>query len=253
MNLAFTTDLARDYSSAPQVQRVLTESWLERNGYCPSCGRNIERYANNQPVADFFCSYCAEDFELKSKGSAFGMKIIDGAYSTMIERLQSAQNPNFFLLEHDGTSIQNLVIIPKHFFTPRIVEQRKPLSKSARRAGWVGCNINISHIPASGKIYYVAKEVVMPQKVVLEKWQKTVFLLEEKEQTAKKWLLDVMDCVDAIPSDSFSIADMYSFEQRLRKLHPDNRHVRDKIRQQLQKLRDYGYISFSSRGNYTKR
>ena len=93
----------------------------------------------------------------------------------------------------------------------------------------------------------------MPQKVVLEKWQKTVFLLEEKEQTAKKWLLDVMDCVDAIPSDSFSIADMYSFEQRLRKLHPDNRHVRDKIRQQLQKLRDYGYISFSSRGNYTKR
>ena len=36
----------------------------------------------------------------------------------------------------------------------------------------------------------------------------------------------------------------------LSKKHPDNRHIKDKIRQQLQVLRDKGYLEFSSRGNY---
>ena len=38
-----------------------------------------------------------------------------------------------------------------------------------------------------------------------------------------------------------------------KKLHPDNRHVRDKIRQQLQVLRDHGYLEFVSRGSYRLR
>jgi hypothetical protein len=34
----------------------------------------------------------------------------------------------------------------------------------------------------------------------------------------------------------------YAFERELEKLHPDNRPVRDKIRQQLQVLRDLGLL-----------
>ncbi|MCK5416035.1 hypothetical protein KAI92_01250 [Candidatus Parcubacteria bacterium] len=34
------------------------------------------------------------------------------------------------------------------------------------------------------------------------------------------------------------------------KKHPDNNHVKDKIRQQLQLLQDKGYLSFVSRGRY---
>ena len=33
-------------------------------------------------------------------------------------------------------------------------------------------------------------------------------------------------------------------------LHPDNRHVLDKIRQQLQVLRDMGFVEFLGRGRY---
>ena len=36
-----------------------------------------------------------------------------------------------------------------------IVEKRKPLSPTARRAGWVGCNILISKIPKQGIIEIV--------------------------------------------------------------------------------------------------
>jgi len=38
------------------------------------------------------------------------------------------------------------------------------------------------------------------------------------------------------------------FTRELEKLHPDNRHVRDKIRQQLQVLRDAGLLLHVERG-----
>jgi type II restriction enzyme len=44
------------------------------------------------------------------------------------------------------------------------------------------------------------------------------------------------------PSDSFATADVYAFERELEQLHPDNRNVRPKIRQQLQILRDAGFL-----------
>jgi type II restriction enzyme len=51
----------------------------------------------------------------------------------------------------------------------------------------------------------------------------------------------------------FQIDDVYADEQRLQRLYPANRHVREKIRQQLQVLRDNGYLEFLSRGNYRLR
>jgi type II restriction enzyme len=50
--------------------------------------------------------------------------------------------------------------------------------------------------------------------------------------------------------ESFSLADMYAFEARLGGLYPGNRHVREKIRQQLQVLRDRGWLEFMGRGRY---
>jgi type II restriction enzyme len=43
---------------------------------------------------------------------------------------------------------------------------------------------------------------------------------------------------------------MYAFEAQLETLYPKNRNVRPKIRQQLQVLRDAGFISFLGEGRY---
>ena len=40
-------------------------------------------------MADFQCVHCCEDYELKGKKDRFGGKIVDGAYTTMIERLKA--------------------------------------------------------------------------------------------------------------------------------------------------------------------
>lgn len=69
----------------------------------------------------------------------------------MIERITSTSNPDLFIMQYENMQVSNLMVIPKFFFTPDIIEKRKPLSENARRAGWVGCNILIDDIPKQGK------------------------------------------------------------------------------------------------------
>lgn len=253
ISLAFDIKLTEQYKSMPQKIRVLTEEWVRNEIYCPNCGdSNLERYPNNKPVADFFCKKCNEDFELKSKSNVVGRKIVDGAYNTMLNRLASAHNPNFFLLNYDLNSwqVSNFFVIPKHFFISEIIEKRAPLSASARRSGWVGCNILLSRIPEVGRIFFIKNRKVEPRENVCTLWKKTLFLREEKKVEARGWLLDVMRCIELIQKDEFVLADIYKFETILAKQHPDNRHIKDKIRQQLQLLRDKKYLQFTDRGMY---
>ncbi len=253
MNLAFNTKLAKNYASGAQRIRVLTEAWVDNAIFCPNCGHaDIDQYPNNRPVADFYCSNCKEEYELKSKQKSVGSKIVDGAYRTMIERLRSSENPNFFLLSYglESLKVLNFLVIPKHFFVPEIIEKRKPLSPIARRAGWVGCNILLQSIPQTGKIFFVKNGQIEPKEKVLAEWQKTIFLREEKEISAKGWLLDTMRCIGKLGRHEFTLDDIYRFENELSKLHPENKHVKDKIRQQLQVLRDKNFLEFTSRGNY---
>jgi len=253
MQTFLNTSIASHYKSTSQRIRVMTEHWVETQAYCPSCGRKMEKYPNNKPVGDFYCPYCNEDYELKSKkGPALVKKIVDGAYKTMIERLQESNNPHFFFLTYESHRYQiiNFVIIPRYFFIPEIIEKRKPLSKNARRANWIGCNILLNAIPNSGKIFYIKNKQIEPKENVLKNWRKTLFLKDTKKSELKGWILDVMNCIDMLNKPIFSLSEIYPFEEVLRKKHPNNQHIKDKIRQQLQFLRDKGYLKFLGKGQY---
>lgn len=102
MNLYFDKNLANEYSSKAQIARVLTENWVLNNSYCPKCGNlPLSEFENNRPVADFYCQNCLEEFELKSKNGRLPNVITDGAYATMIERINANNSPNFFFLTYD--------------------------------------------------------------------------------------------------------------------------------------------------------
>lgn len=253
MQLTFNEQLATNYKSASQRARILTEHWVDESVFCPNCGRvEIDKYPNNQPVADFFCSNCKEEYELKSKKDNLGTKVLDGAYRTKMERLRSSNNPNLFVLNYhlQNFSVIDFLVIPKHFFVPEIIEKRKPLAATARRAGWIGSNILLQKVPQAGKIFLVRKGQIEPKDKVLSEWQKTLFLREEKEISARGWLLDVMRSVEKLKKQEFTLDEVYAFEKELSELHPENKHIKDKIRQQLQVLRDKGYLTFVSRGYY---
>jgi type II restriction enzyme len=56
--------------------------------------------------------------------------------------------------------------------------------------------------------------------------------------------------VRELDKKEFTLQEMYDFVPRLEGLHPGNKHVPDKIRQQLQVLRDNGILEFGSPGKY---
>ena len=255
MNLSFNRSLATGYRSGSQIARVVTEDWVARNMFCPICGAPMLRhYEANRPVADFFCADCKSDFELKSKkaeGAAIGHKIADGAYSTMIERIVSNRNPHLFVMTYADWAVNNFMLIPNFFFVPDIIEKRPPLKDTDRRAGWTGCNINIENIPESGKIYIIKNGLQEDRQKVIDYYRRTVSL-QTTQIESRGWMMDVLICVEKIPADNFKLDEVYSFADELQKKHPENHFIKDKIRQQLQYLRDKGFIEFTARGNYKK-
>lgn len=240
------------YNSGSQSARLWTEQWVRAQVYCPNCGaQQINAFPNNSPLADFHCLKCNEEYELKSQKKQFGEKVLDGEFKTKCARLAADNNPNLFLLNYDfkQLSVINLFVVPKHFFIRDIIEERKPLAATARRAGWIGSKILLNKIPESGKIHIVRNGQVEPKEAVLSQWSKTLFLRDQPPD-ARGWLIEVMKCVDAVGRREFRLEDVYAYETRLSQLYPGNQNVRPKIRQQLQYLRDRGYLDFVSRGYY---
>jgi type II restriction enzyme len=254
MNLKFDLTAAYGYTSKSQIARVLTEKCVGQNIFCPSCGNEIlNEFANNSPVADFYCSVCKSEYELKSKKDSKSLKIVDGAFSTMIKRINSDNNPNFFFLNYNSRdlTVQNFFVIPKYYFIDEIIEKRKPLGSNARRAGWVGCNILLNGIPESGKIHYIKNSQALNRSKILSAWKRTEFLSEQKKES-RGWTIELMKILDKIKNDNFTLKDVYQYEKMLQDKFPNNNYVKDKIRQQLQVLRDKGLIEFKVRGNYSK-
>jgi type II restriction enzyme len=251
LNLGFE-EAPAPFESGSQKARFWTEGWVEAHLFCPNCGEpRLSRYGDNRPVADFACATCNEDFELKGQKGRFGRRVVDGAFATMCARLAAQDNPNLILMNYDLSrlAVTNLFFVPKHFFVREIIEERQPLAPTTRRAGWVGCNILIGEVPSAGKIFVVRNGEQAPKALVLEQWRATLFL-KNQSANARGWLIEVMKCVEAIGRTEFTLDDIYGQEDRLQRLYPGNRNVRPKIRQQLQVLRDRGFLAFMGRGLY---
>lgn len=251
MNLKNYLELSTSYKSNSQKARIFTEPFVEENFYCPYCGANLISCKNNDKVRDFDCSKCNENYELKSKqGKSLGKIVPDGKYQTMIERITDNSNPNFYFLNYDKDNFDviNFCAVPNYFFTPNIIIPRK--NGIPNRPNYIMCNIDISGIPNSGKIFYIKDREIISKSKVIEDWNKTLFLRESSNIQVKGWLLDIMQCIEKLGENSFSLNDLYSFENYLKTKHPENNNIQAKIRQQLQVLRDKGFLTFTTRGKY---
>ena len=252
MNLYFNSEIAANYKSNAQKVRVMSETWLESSIFCPSCGKYaLQSHSNNNPAADFFCRACAQEYELKSKKGSLGVKIVDGAYQTMVDKISKNNSPNFFFLTYcqNTLSVENLLTIPKHLFTTEVIEKRKPLSLTAKRAGWVGCNILLQEIPVAGRVFIIHNKIIRPKNQVISDWGK-LFFLQNENASNKGWILDIVKCIERMGCDTFTLSDLYLFEHDLAKKHPKNKNIKPKIRQLLQVLRDQMYLKFIGRGVY---
>lgn len=171
----------------------------------------------------------------------------------MIEAIRSDRTPNLLVLNYSREwAVSNMLLVPRVFFTESVIERRKPLSAEARRSGWVGCNILLREIPEDGKIAVVSGGKVLPAEHVRAEFSR-IRGLSQLPAGMRGWTVDVLRAARRLRKARFSLSEVYEFESELGALHPENRHVRPKIRQQLQILRDLGLLTFDAPGQYSLR
>ena len=299
------------------------------------------------PASDYSCPACGFWYQLKSQKSRLGDSITDGAYAAMVDAIKRDELPSFYFMQYEICSsrrqsaqtsppefqmepthvgchsspeegilwsVRNLLLIPHFAFPPSAIIKRKPLSSTARRHGWVGCNFALNRIPVEARIPLVitrssparrdesapsssvegresqsrltsAATIIVPPEEVRERF-KRVKPLKDIPVQMRGWTLDVLNAVRRLVEErrasvldcggraqrrhrfsgaitrsqsgvtaaalhnEFTTAEAYIFERELEQLHPDNRHVKDKIRQQLQVLRDAGLLLHICRGEW---
>lgn len=255
MNLCFDVERAQRYKSPSQIARVLTEDWAAKNLFCVACSRSKLQVArDNTRVIDFVCDNCSETYQLKSRNQPLGNKVTDAAYEPMIDSIKKNKAPNLYLLHYNPVNYcaENLLVVPKFFLTLSCIEQRKPLSDNARRAGWIGCNIVLKEIPADGKISVIKEKKAVNPANARQHFDRFRFLAGKSFET-RGWTADVLKAIRDLGKKEFTLDEAYSFDEQLQRLHPDNRHIRPKIRQQLQILRDKGILEFRGNRQYSFR
>jgi type II restriction enzyme len=285
MNLSMAGELSAAYKSGSQRARVVTEFWGEHNIYCPNCSSpKLNRLPHNTQASDFCCPDCRFWFQLKGQKTPIGGSITDGAYDAMIRAVRTDSAPSYYFMHYDlqTWTVRNLLLVPHFAFPPSAIVKRKPLSAKARRAGWVGCNFALDRIPADARIQIISTPrnalssnkvsseisqrlvtstptkigvMITPPEEVREKFRR-IKPFKELSIAQRGWTLDVLNIVRGLNARSsgrasaltFTNADVYAHERELAQSHPDNRHIKDKIRQQLQVLRDLGILSQPERG-----
>jgi len=119
--IIYNKNFLEKYHSKSQIAQILTETWFEKEMYCPNClHEELVKNPNNTKVTDFVCDYCNNEFQLKAQSKPFHSKVVDGAFYPMINSIQQNATPNFSFMEYsfENWKVQNLFFIPKFFFTP---------------------------------------------------------------------------------------------------------------------------------------
>ena len=253
MTFDLNTELRFGYTNRTQQIRRASEDWIARNGYCLNCDsdRLIATTANTRTL-DFYCEKCRHGYELKSKRGVFSKSVLDGAYSAMIHTIRTQKVPTFLLLEYTSSwSILRLRAIHHSLITEEAIVARKPLSASARRAGWIGCNIILPAIALQGQI-----PLVVDGSFCAKITSREAFAQLERLSTLpagdRTWAATILRLTDTFAGERFSLPQMYRFELELAKLFPKNQNIRPKIRQQLQFLRNAGLLKFWGGGVYER-
>lgn len=214
---------------------------------------SLEPTPNNTKAVDLVCPACGAPFQLKSKSGFFGSTVADGAYSAMLSAIRDTKTPNLVLIGYQWPDwrVLNLTLIPYFAFPESSVVPRQPLSSTARRAGWTGCNIDLRRITREAKIPVVQNGTAIPPSKVRADYSRLKPLVTIKSKE-RGWMLDVLNLVSRFGDREFRNQDVYRLEHELQSLHPSNSNIRAKVRQQLQVLRDLGLLIHLKPGSWIR-
>ncbi|MDE2842698.1 MAG: restriction endonuclease [Chloroflexota bacterium] len=257
MDLTLDLSVTQGLVSKSAISGRLTEHWASQNLYCLSCpSDHLEQHKPGTPVKDFTCPSCYSTYQLKGKNGKHGKTVPNSAYQVKMAAISEGKAPNYAFLDYDLQLLRvtGLFIVPSHFIGRSLVRPRKPLSPSARRAGWVGSTILLDRLPQEGRIPLIQGSQPIDRLEARNVWRQFQFLKDDTRALGG-WGGEILAAVREIQTTSqnnrFTLRQFYNmFLTSLRHAHPENHNVEAKIRQQLQVLRDHGVLRFVGRGEY---
>ena len=119
---------------------------------CPKCKREktLKRLPTNFKCADLICDFCGYLAQVKGMNvkilSPLPKQVLGAAWGPQLERMQSAIYFPLFLVLKTSTEFSIHYLAADHQIKDLFVP-RKPLSETARRAGWQGFVYNLVALP----------------------------------------------------------------------------------------------------------
>ena len=104
-------------------------------------------------------------------------------------------------------------------------------------------------MPQAARVAIITEGYPRPIREVRQDWRKWDFL-KARDVSTRTWSNEILKRIEGLGRDEFELDDIYAFEADLTRLFPRNRFIRPKIRQQLQVLRDRGFLEFREKGRY---
>jgi len=252
MNLICNPNLASGYTSGAQKSRIISEGWFKSAGYCLNCLSNrLEPTTAGTIARDYVCPICAQPYELKSSARAHTRIVQDGGYESMLRRIRAAEAPALMLMHYSKQwCVEGLVAIHPVFLTLSVVLKRRTAHTRANGKKYQMCDLNLSLIPTDGKIVVVGGGEARSHAAARREFKESK-RFADVPLAKRGWAGMVLAAVRKIGKREFTLAEVYAHEEAMHAAYPENSHVRDKIRQQMQVLRDLGYVEFlSKRGEY---
>jgi hypothetical protein len=126
------------------------ENFVSKNVNCPSCKRverSLRLLPTNFKCADLICDFCGYLAQVKSVSvndiSVLPKQIPGAAWGPQKERMQAGIYFPLYIVTKDPSGKVGVYYLPKDLQTEEMFIARKPLSVTAKRAGWQGFIINL--------------------------------------------------------------------------------------------------------------
>jgi len=121
------------------------EERVTKDCSCPKCKRSktLVRLPQNFRCADVICDFCGYLAQVKSVTVAsieeVPRRILGATWNPQSERMQAGiYFPLFLVLTNHRKSAYAIYYLSADLRRPEMFKSRKPLSPTARRAGWTG-------------------------------------------------------------------------------------------------------------------
>lgn len=127
------------------------EILVTRNCSCPRCKRlrTLRRLPPNFKCADVVCDFCGYLAQVKTARrediDTLPTSILGGAWSVQKERMDAGIYFPLFLVLVNNRGKASINYLPADLQPPEMFVARKPLSSTARRAGWQGFRYDLSN------------------------------------------------------------------------------------------------------------